>query len=172
MSESEVALKDQEAQITIEERIEPVDKGLDRISNILDQAIRIPGTNIRIGLDPIIGFIAPFAGDSITALMSVYIVIASIRYGLPKGVIARMVFNIGVDYALGSIPVIGDIFDFAWKANTMNMKLLNKYGSGDRRSSWSDWAWLFILLGALGALIFGLVAITIYAIHAVGMKFI
>jgi hypothetical protein len=124
-----------------------IDPGLDRLSYILDQAIRIPGTNIRFGLDPIISLLVPAFGDSVAALMSVYIVFVSVRYGLPKGVIARMVFNIGVDYLIGSVPLIGDLFDFAWKANNKNMTLLHRHARGAGESKWSDWGWLFLLVG-------------------------
>ena len=150
----------------------PVDKNLDRLSFILDQAIRIPGTNIRFGLDPIISMLAPVVGDSITTVISVYIIIASIRYGLPKGVIARMVFNVAVDYLIGTVPAVGDLFDFAWKANSRNMKLLDRHARGEGKSKWSDWAWLFLLLGGLGIFIFGLLAVIVLILHAAGVELI
>ena len=153
-------------------RSEPVDENLERLSFILDRAIRIPGTNIRFGLDPIISMIAPVVGDSITTLLSVYIVVASIRYGLPKGVIAQMVFNVAVDYLIGTVPAVGDLFDFAWKANSRNMKLLERHAAGEGKSKWSDWAWLFILLGGLGVLIFGMLAVLIFILHAAGVNLI
>lgn len=148
-----------------------IDPGLDRLSFLLDQAIRIPGTDIRFGLDPIISLLLPAFGDSISAIMSAYIVIASVRYGLPKGVIGRMVFNIGLDFLIGSIPLIGDMFDFAWKANSKNMKLLNRHALGEGRSKWSDWGWLFLLIGFLGLFVAGLLAVLILAVRAAGIQF-
>jgi hypothetical protein len=147
-----------------------VDPWLDRLTFLLDQAIRVPGTNFRFGLDPIISLLLPAFGDSIAALMSVYIVIVSVRYGLPKGVIARMVFNIGADFLIGSVPLFGDLFDFAWKANKKNMQLLNRHALGEGRSKWSDWGWLFLLIGSLGLVVIGLLAVLIYAVRLAGLQ--
>jgi hypothetical protein len=147
-----------------------VDPWLDRLTFILDQAIRVPGTNIRFGLDPIISLLLPAFGDSISTLMSIYIVIVSVRYGLPKSVIARMVFNIGADFLIGSVPLVGDLFDFAWKANKKNLNLLNRHALGEGRSKWSDWGWLFLLIGVLGLVVLGLLAVLIYAVRLAGLQ--
>ena len=138
----------------------------------MDRAIRIPGTDIRFGLDPLIGLFLPVAGDAIGALVSAYIVAVSVRYGLPKIVIARMVFNIAADFLVGSIPLVGDAADFVWKVNTRNLRLLNKYASGEPKSFWSDWAWVFILLGVLFALILGGLVLIYIAIKSAGMRLI
>lgn len=146
----------------------PIDQHLERIALLMDKAIRIPGTDVRFGLDPIIGFFFPVAGDAVGAIVSAYIVFVSVRYGLPKIVIARMVFNIAADFVVGSIPFLGDAADFVWKVNTRNLRLLNKYASGEGRSFWSDWAWVFVLLGALFLLVFGGLIFVYYAIKAAG----
>lgn len=150
----------------------PVDKHLERIGMIMDRAIRIPGTQIRIGLDPIIGFLFPVLGDWVGGAVGAYIILASMRHGLPKSAIARMVFNTGVDFALGSIPLIGDAFDFAWKSNEMNLRLLNKYASGKRASLWSDWALVIGLLGLLLLVMLGVLWLVVYAFRATGIHFI
>jgi len=147
---------------------QPMDQHLERLALLMDRSLRIPGTNMRFGLDPIIGFFFPIAGDAIGAVVSAYIVFISVRYGLPKIVIARMVFNIAADFVIGSIPFLGDAADFVWKVNTRNLRLLNKYASGEGRSFWSDWAWVFVLLGALFLLVFGGLILVIYAIKAGG----
>jgi hypothetical protein len=147
----------------------PIDQHLDRIAVLMDRAIRIPGTGISFGLDPIIGFFFPVAGDAIGAIISAYIVIISVRYGLPKAVIARMIFNIAADFVVGSIPLLGDAADVAWKVNTRNLRLLNQYASGQRGSFWSDWAWLFFLMGGLFLLIFGGLALIYAAMRGIGM---
>ncbi|HKG21203.1 MAG TPA: DUF4112 domain-containing protein [Blastocatellia bacterium] len=149
---------------------EPIDKNLDRLSYILDRSIRVPGTDLRFGVDPIISFLFPFAGDAIGAMLSAYIVLVSVRYGLPKGVIARMVFNVGADFAIGSIPFVGDLFDFAWKSNDKNMRLLEKHARGKGGSFWSDWAWVVILLGIVALSIFGLLALIVYAIGNIDLR--
>lgn len=146
----------------------PVDQHLERIALLMDKAIRIPGTDITFGLDPIIGFLLPVGGDAISSIISAYIVFVSVRYGLPKIVIAQMVFNIAADFILGTIPFIGDAADFVVKANSRNLQLLNKHASGIRGSFWSDWAWLFILMGALFLLIFSGLALIYYAFNATG----
>jgi len=147
----------------------PIDQHLERIALLMDRAVRIPGTDFRFGLDPVIGFFFPVAGDAIGAIVSAYIVLVSVRYGLPKGVIARMVFNIAADFVVGSIPFVGDAADFVWKVNTRNLRLLNTYASGRRGSFWSDWAWAFVLLGVLFLLILGAAALIYYAIKSTGM---
>jgi Domain of unknown function (DUF4112) len=148
----------------------PIDAHLERIEMFMDRAIRVPGTNLRFGLDPIIGFFFPVVGDWLGTFVSVYIVLASIRHGLPKGVITRMVFNVGVDFLLGSLPLVGDAFDFAWKSNTKNLRLLNKHAKGKGGSAWSDWLWVFVLLGILLLLGVGLLGLAIYAIRQTGFR--
>jgi hypothetical protein len=150
----------------------PIDQHLERITLLMDKSIRIPGTGITFGLDPVIGLLFPVAGDAIGAIVSAYIVLVSVRYGLPKIVIARMVFNIAADFVVGSIPLVGDAADFVWKVNTRNLRLLNKYASGKRGSFWSDWAWVFLLFGALFLLMFGALALIYYTIKATGMGLI
>ena len=131
----------------------PIDPVLDGITYYLDQVFRIPGTQIRFGLDPVLGLVFPGGGDAISNLLSGYLIWRSIRYGLPKVVVARMVFNVGLDYVLGSLPVIGDLFDFVFKANQKNHNLVKKYSAGRRTPSWSDWAWAAGLLAILAGLV-------------------
>ncbi|MFY9554534.1 MAG: DUF4112 domain-containing protein [Blastocatellia bacterium] len=150
----------------------PIDQHLERISLLMDKAIRIPGTDIRFGLDPVIGLLLPIVGDAIGAIISAYIVFVSVRYGLPKIVIARMVFNIAADFAVGSIPLLGDAADFVWKVNTRNLRLLNTYASGKRRSFWSDWAWVLVLLGVLFLFLFGGLFLIYYAFKSMGTGWI
>ncbi len=150
----------------------PIDQHLERITLLMDKAIRIPGTNLQFGLDPILGLFLPVAGDAIGAIVSAYMVFVSVRYGLPKIVIARMVFNIAADFAVGCIPFLGDAADFVWKVNTRNLRLLNRYASGEGRSFWSDWAWLFVLLGVLFLLVVGGLVFVYYALKAAGIGLI
>ena len=87
-----------------------IDKGLDQMAFYLDGLFRVPGTTWRFGLDPLIGLI-PNVGDTITTFASFFILIAGVRYGVPKITLVRMGFNIGLDYVVGSIPVVGDAFE-------------------------------------------------------------
>ena len=103
-----------------------VEKSLDDLARYLDGLFRVPGTNWRFGLDGLIGLI-PNVGDTLTSFASFYILLAGVRYGVPKITLVRMAFNIAVDYLIGSVPVIGDAFDFFWKSNQMNMDLIRTW---------------------------------------------
>src|SRR5690349_12063345 len=98
-------------------------KGLARV---LDDLIRIPGTNIGIGLDPIIGLI-PGVGDMAGGLLSTYILMVAARQGVSTSVLLRMLGNIALDSLVGIVPVLGDLFDFGVKANRRNVDLLERY---------------------------------------------
>ena len=93
------------------------------VAHILDESVRIPGTNVRIGVDPVLG-VLPISGDIAAALLSLYIVLEAARYGVPPRTLALMVLNIAVDIVSGSIPVLGTAFDAVWKANIRNVELL------------------------------------------------
>ncbi|MDJ0595250.1 MAG: DUF4112 domain-containing protein [Pleurocapsa sp. MO_226.B13] len=99
---------------------------LRRISRILDNAIPIPGTKIRFGLDPILGLL-PGGGDTITGGISAYIVVEAARMGVPREVLGKMVANILLDSFAGTIPVLGDLFDVGWKSNIKNIALLERH---------------------------------------------
>lgn len=99
---------------------------LRRLSHLLDNAIVIPGTGYRIGLDPIIGLI-PGGGDTLGMIFSSAIVMESARMGASKPVLQQMVFNILLETVAGTVPVVGDIFDVTWKSNIRNMALLEDH---------------------------------------------
>lgn len=92
------------------------------VARLLDDSVRVPGTTRRIGLDPIIG-VLPVAGDALTTGLSLYIVLESARLGVPTRTLVRMVANVAVDAAGGSVPVVGDLFDATFKANQRNVDL-------------------------------------------------
>jgi hypothetical protein len=92
------------------------------VARLLDDSIRLPGTEFKIGLDPIVG-VLPVAGDAVAAALSGYIILESARLGVSYLTLLRMLANVGVDFAVGSVPVVGDIFDVAWKANVRNLRL-------------------------------------------------
>jgi hypothetical protein len=106
-----------------------------RLSRLLDDWLRIPGTRYRIGLDGLIGLI-PGLGDVIGTLLSAYILFEAIQLGAPTTLLLRMAGNIALETLVGAIPILGDIFDIAWKANRKNADLLDAYlrsSSGSRR---------------------------------------
>jgi hypothetical protein len=96
---------------------------IDKLATLLDSALVVPGTNIRFGLDAIVGLV-PGIGDLVTSLVSLYIVHEARQLGAPTHLLVRMVANIAIDGIVGSAPVAGDIFDVMWRANRRNMTLL------------------------------------------------
>lgn len=92
------------------------------VARLLDDSIRVPGTRFRIGLDPVLG-VLPGAGDAVAAGLSLYIVLESARLGVPYRTLARMLANIGIDAVVGAVPLVGDLFDAAFKANRRNVDL-------------------------------------------------
>lgn len=98
---------------------------LDRLAKTLDSRFRLPGTSIRFGFDTVVGLI-PGIGDTLTAAPSAWIIWRGHKMGIGKRHLARMIANTGVDYVIGSIPVIGDIFDIGFKANLRNLSILRE----------------------------------------------
>jgi hypothetical protein len=99
---------------------------LDALAALLDTAILIPGTNIRFGVDAIVGLF-PGIGDAITTAISLYIVHEARQLGAPGHVIARMLGNVAVDGLVGAVPLLGDAFDVMWRSNVRNMRLLHEW---------------------------------------------
>src|SRR3954447_13092616 len=102
-------------------RPHPSDEVIERLAWLMDNSIPIGG-GFRIGLDPIIGLI-PGLGDLIGALVSSMIVLQAHRAGIPRSTLLRMVANVGIDAAIGTVPFVGDALDFAFKANQKNLEL-------------------------------------------------
>ena len=99
---------------------------LDALASLLDTAFLIPGTNIRFGVDALIGLV-PGIGDAVTTLISLYIVSEARALGAPPLLIARMIANVALDGFVGAIPLAGDAFDVAFRANRRNMALLQNH---------------------------------------------
>lgn len=93
---------------------------------MLDSAVKIPGTGIRVGAESVFGLI-PVVGDIAGAALSGYIVLASARLGAPGSTIVRMMVNIGIDTVVGAVPILGDMFDVGWRANMRNVELLDTH---------------------------------------------
>ena len=136
-----------------------VEKSLDDLARYLDGLFRIPGTNWRFGLDALIGLV-PNVGDTLTSFASFYILFAGVRYGVPKITLLRMAFNIAVDYLVGSIPFLGDAFDFVWKANQQNMNLIRTRASGHGKGKTSDYVFVFGLIFLLIAILVGSIVVS------------
>lgn len=143
-----------------EKQIE-IEKSLDTLANYLDGLFRIPGTKWRFGLDAIVGLIPNF-GDTLTTLISFYILIAGVRYGVPKITILRMAMNIAIDYIVGTIPFFGDVFDFFWKTNQKNLNLLRKRATKQGKGTLGDYVFVFSLIGGLVLILILSILISFY----------
>ncbi|VEP14404.1 conserved hypothetical protein [Hyella patelloides LEGE 07179] len=137
---------------------------LRRLSQLLDNAIPIPGTPYRIGLDPILG-VLPGGGDTVTGALGAYIIVEAARMGLPRKVIGQMVSNIIFDSVVGIIPVLGDLFDVGWKANLRNMALLEKYLHITPKKRKSDFIFLIGLTLLLVIIVLGFATLTVLLIR-------
>jgi hypothetical protein len=118
---------------------------LDYVAALLDDMWRIPGTQIRFGLDALIGWI-PGIGDAMAGIASFLIVFASWRRGVPSITLVRMVANILLETTLGAVPVAGDIFHVVWKANRRNYRLLIREKEQPGSNTKRDWMFLAIIL--------------------------
>ena len=129
---------------------------LRHFSRLLDSAYELPGTSYRIGLDPIVGLV-PGIGDLVSPLFTIVLLWHSHDVNIPRVVQLRMLFNVAIDTFIGMVPIAGDLFDFAWKANEMNMVLLERHALEERPPSAGDWLFvgaLVVLLLAVAALPF------------------
>ena len=93
----------------------------------LDDAVRVPGTRFGVGLDALIGFVIPGLGDAITGLVSLTVLTAAARRGVPRVVLARMLLNVVIDVVGGLLPIVGDAFDVLWRSNVKNLALLERH---------------------------------------------
>lgn len=143
-----------------------IEEGLDNLAHYLDGLFRIPGTGWRFGLDSLIGLV-PNVGDTLTSFASFYILVAGVRYGVPKITLLRMAFNIGLDYLVGTIPFIGDAFDFFWKANKQNMDLIRERATGKDVATTGDYLFVFGIIGFLILVLVGSILVSLYIIGAI-----
>lgn len=99
---------------------------IDNLSWLLDSQWRLPGTGFRFGMDAVAGLV-PGIGDAATGLVSAWLVWRASKFDVPAHVLARMVGNVGLDFLVGAIPIVGSLFDFAFKANRRNVALLRSH---------------------------------------------
>jgi hypothetical protein len=143
-----------------------IEESLENLSKYLDGLFKIPGTGWKFGLDSLIGLI-PNVGDMATSLVSFYILIAGVRYGVPKITLLRMAFNIGLDYVVGSIPFLGDAFDFFWKSNKQNMDLIRERGAGRGTGTTSDWIFVIGMILLLIGILVGSIFLSLFILGAI-----
>ncbi|HMH11564.1 MAG TPA: DUF4112 domain-containing protein [Edaphobacter sp.] len=128
------------------------DENLDLLSHLLDDFIKVPGTPVRFGLDGIVGVI-PGIGDLIGGIASCILIIAAWVRGVSYGTVLRMVANVGIEVVFGSVPILGDMFDIAWRANRRNYALLTASIYEPRKYTIQSWFFLAALCIVLAALV-------------------
>jgi len=151
-----------------------VENSLERLSWLMDDLIRVPGLGWRFGLDAVVGLIPGF-GDTATSLVSFYILVAAVRYRVPKVTLLRMGVNVGIDYLLGCLPLAGDVFDAWWKSNQMNLDLLRKRAtvsaSEARKGTLSDWLFVGLIILVLAGVAIGAAAISLSLLLLIAGQF-
>jgi hypothetical protein len=134
---------------------------------LMDDMIRLPVIGWRIGLDALVGLIPGF-GDTATSLVSFYILASAVRYRVPKVTLLRMGMNLGIDYVVGSLPFVGDLFDAWWKSNQRNVDLLRKRATVSeneaREGKISDWLFVGLIILFLAGLAIAAAAASVYVL--------
>jgi Domain of unknown function (DUF4112) len=134
------------------------------LADWLDQRFTIPGTSIRIGLDPILGLI-PGIGDMIANLAGSAIILIAAQYRLPKIVLLRMGLNVALNAIIGAIPVFGDIFSIWFRSNVKNAQLLERYvGTEDPVSNFSNWIFVIAVIGGIILLLIAILLVTVWVL--------
>lgn len=133
------------------------------LAHFLDNAIAIPGTRFRVGIDPLIGLL-PGGGDLVTAAFSVYIVWEAARLGLPRATVTKMVSNLVLDTVAGSVPVVGDLLDVTWKANSKNVALLEAHLAAPAPQKRADRGYVLLLLVGFILLVIGVAALGVWLV--------
>ena len=121
---------------------------VERVAHLMDSQFRLPGTRFRFGLDPLLGLL-PIVGDLSTTAVSVALLLTMLRHGASGAVVVRMAMNILLDTVVGAIPVLGNVFDFAYKSNERNVALLRRHYAEGRHSGSGKGLVALLLLGFL-----------------------
>ena len=144
-------MRDPSDGVAEERGAQPVPHWAELFVRFLDDGLVVPGTRYRIGFDGIIGLFLPVLGDASTAAGALSLLYLAVRRGVPRVVLARMAFNVALDAVIGSLPIVGDVFDFVFKANRKNLRLLERATlEPGRKAGLGDWLiiGLFVLFVA------------------------
>ena len=147
----------------------PADRRLDRLRRFahqLDDSIPIPGTSYRIGYDALVGLI-PGVGDVAGFLVSSYIIVEAARFRIPKATLFRMIANVAIETLVGSVPLLGDVFDAAFKANVRNLRLLERRLDQTPRPQTADRLFVAVAILVPLLLVVGLVGLVVYLISLI-----
>jgi Domain of unknown function (DUF4112) len=134
------------------ERFRAAERRIGRVTRLLDELISVPGTPVKVGLDPVIGVI-PVVGDAVAAGVGAWVIAEAANFGVPRIVLGRMVLNLVVDLGIGAIPVLGDVYDLFFRSNTRNLELFRRHALDTSASTRGERAFfgglLLVIIGAL-----------------------
>jgi hypothetical protein len=139
---------------------------LDQFAWLMDQCFRIPILNWRFGLEALIGLV-PGAGDVVSGALGLVLLIRAFQFKLPRIVITRMILNSLLDIGAGTVPILGDVFDFAWKSNTRNMKLFHRYASEPQAGTRRHWIFLGLLIAGFLAVFAVVMSVVLYFLFVI-----
>ena len=128
---------------------------VEHVARLMDSQFRLPGTRFRFGLDPLLGLV-PIVGDLSSTAVSVVLLLTMLRHGASGAVVVRMALNILIDTVVGAIPILGNVFDFAFKSNERNVALLRRHYAQGQHAGSGKGLVLLLILGFV--VVFGLVA--------------
>ena len=141
------------------ERYRSAEARIGRVTHLLDELVAVPGTPIKVGLDPVIGLI-PVVGDAVAAGVGAWVIAEAARFGVPRVVLGRMVLNLLVDLGVGAIPLLGDLYDVFFRSNTRNLDLFRRHALDPHASTRGERAFfLGLLLLIVGVLWLAFVAL-------------
>ncbi len=136
------------------------------LTHLLDNALPIPGTKLRFGIDPIIGLL-PGGGDLAMSVVSSYILVEAARLGLPRPTLLRMLWNLVFDALIGIVPMAGDLADFAWKANSKNLALIEAHLAKPQQQVKADYFFVALLILVFLAVVIAIGALTVFLIGVI-----
>lgn len=137
---------------------------LRRIAAVLDDLVPVPGTRMRFGIDPLLGLV-PGAGDAVGAGVASYALFVAVRLGAPPHVLVRMAGNVLIDALAGTVPLVGDLLDFGWKASKKNVRLVERYAAEPERVKTSSRVLLWALVALMVGGVVGIVWLGIAALR-------
>ncbi len=144
------------------EQFAATEQRIGRVTRVLDELVSVPGTPIKVGLDPLIGLI-PVAGDVYGAVIGSWVILEASRFGIPKVVLGRMIANLLVDLGIGAIPLLGDLYDVAFRSNRRNLDLFRRHALDPAASTRGEQAFFVGLM----LLVVGIVLLAVTALGAV-----
>jgi uncharacterized protein DUF4112 len=134
------------------ERFRAAEQRIGRVTRVLDELVGVPGTPIKVGLDPVIGLI-PVVGDAVAAGVGAWVIAEAARFGIPRLVLGRMVLNLLLDLGIGAIPILGDVYDLFFRSNTRNLALFRRHALDPDASTRGERAFfaglLLVIVGIL-----------------------